>query len=113
VLRSCKAYEAYQKLHVGRVDPERVVALLLLHPAFPRSVRFCLESAAQALVEIEGPGSRRGEGKADRLLGRVLSDLKFAELDQLLKDGLHAFLASLLDRCGQVSLAVQEQYSLQ
>ena len=25
VLRSCQAYEAYQRLYVGRVDPERVV----------------------------------------------------------------------------------------
>ena len=30
--------------HVGRVDPERVVEFLLLHPPFPRSVRFCLEA---------------------------------------------------------------------
>jgi uncharacterized alpha-E superfamily protein len=113
VLRSCRAYEAYQKLHVGRVDPERVVTLLLLHPGFPRSARFSLEAAARALADIEGPAARRGEHKAERLLGRVLSDLRFAELDQLLRGGLHAFLASLLERCGQVSLAVQEQYSLQ
>src|SRR5258707_1054058 len=49
VLRSCQAYEAYQKLYLGRVDPERVVELLLLHPDFPRSVRFALESVSRAL----------------------------------------------------------------
>ena len=43
--RSCRAYEAYQRLYVGRVEPERVVEFLLLHPQFPRSVRFCLEAA--------------------------------------------------------------------
>jgi uncharacterized alpha-E superfamily protein len=113
VLRSCAAYEAYQKLFVGRVEPVRVVEFLLLHPEFPRSVRFALEAAARALAAIEGPASRRGEGKAERILGRVLSDLRFAELDQVLKGDLHAFLVSARERCAQVSLALQQQYSLQ
>jgi uncharacterized alpha-E superfamily protein len=112
VLRSCCAHEAYQKLYVGRVDPERVVAFLLLHPYFPRSVRFCLDAAAHALGAIEGSISGRGESKADLLLGRVLSDLKFAELDQILKGDLHGFLGGVLERCAQVSLALQERYSL-
>jgi uncharacterized alpha-E superfamily protein len=77
VLRSCLAFHAYQRLYVGRVEPERVVEFLLLQPAFPRSVRFALEASARALAAIEGPGAR-GESRADRTLGRLLSDLKFA-----------------------------------
>jgi len=110
VLKSCRAYEAYQRLYVGRVEPERVVEFLLLHPTFPRSVRFSLESAAQALGAI-GVASG-GDGKADRVLGRVLSDLKFLELDQILDGDLHAFLGGVLDRCVEVSRVVQEHYSL-
>jgi uncharacterized alpha-E superfamily protein len=112
VLRSCCANEAYQKLYVGRVDPERVMEFLLLHPHFPRSVRFCLEEAARALSAIEGSGTGRGESKADLLLGRVLSDLKYAAIDEILKGDLHAFLEGILDRCIQVSSALQERYSL-
>jgi uncharacterized alpha-E superfamily protein len=112
VLRSCCAYEAYQKLYVGRVDPERVVEFLLLHPHFPRSVRFSLEASARALAAIEGASPGRADSRADRILGRVLSDLRFAELDQLLRGELHAFLAGVLERCAQVGQAVQEQYSL-
>lgn len=112
VLRSCHAYEAYQKLYVGRVEPERIVDFLLLHPSFSRSVRFSLESAAQALSAIEGPAGGREFSKADRVLGRVLNDLKFAEVDQLLAGDLQAFLARVLDGCTQISRAVQDQYSL-
>jgi uncharacterized alpha-E superfamily protein len=112
VLRSCRAYEAYQRLYVGRVERERVVEFLLLHPSFPRSVRFCLEAASRALAAIEGPVPGRGLSKVDRILGQVLSDLKFAELDQILQSDLHTFLASVLERCAQVTRAVQEQYSL-
>ena len=111
MLKACQAYEAYQRLYVGRVEPERVVEFLLLDPTFPRSVRFCLEGAAAALAAIEGPGGRRA-GPVDRVLGRVLSDLRYAELDPLLAGDFNGFLAGLLARCNQVSRAVQEQYSL-
>lgn len=112
VLRSCHAYEAYQKLYVGRVEPDGIVDFLLLHPQFSRSVRFCLESAAAALTAIEGRGPGPGLSKVDRTLGRVLNDLKFAEPDQLLAGDLQSFLARILDGCAQVSRAIQDQYSL-
>jgi uncharacterized alpha-E superfamily protein len=112
VLRSCRAYETFQRLYVGRVEPEHVVEFLLLHPDFPRSVRFCLEAAARALTAIETLSPGRGLSKADRLLGLVLSDLRFGELDQILGGDLHAFLAAAQERCGQVSLAIQNRYSL-
>jgi uncharacterized alpha-E superfamily protein len=112
VLRSCRAYEAFQRLYVGRLESEHIVEFLLLHPDFPRSVRFSLESAARALTAIEGHVPGRGLSKADRLLGQVLSDLRFGEVDQLLKGDLHAFLGNVLERCAQASRAVQDQYSL-
>jgi uncharacterized alpha-E superfamily protein len=112
VLRSCNAFEAFQKLYVGRVEPERVVEFLLLHPQFPRSVRFSLEAAAQALSSIETLGTGRGMSKADRTLGRLLNDLKFAELDQVRGADLHAFLGDLWGRVAQVGRAVHDQYSL-
>jgi uncharacterized alpha-E superfamily protein len=112
VLRSCRAYEAYQRLHVGRVEPERVVDFLLLRPDFPRSVRFCLEAAAAALTAIEGPAPQRGLSRADRFLGLMLGDLKFRPLAEILAGDLHAFLHGLLDRCASISRAVQDRYSL-
>ena len=112
VLRSCRAYEAYQRLFVGRVEPERVVGFLLLHPQFPRSVRFSLEASVKALAEIEGLGPNREMSRANRVLGRVVNDLCYGELDQFLRDDLHAFLTDTLEQCNQASRALQEQYSL-
>lgn len=112
VLRSCHAYEAYQRLYVGRVEPERIVDFLLLHPSFSRSVRFSLELAAQALTAIEASTGSKGMSKPHRVLGRVLNDLKFTELDQLLAGDLQAFLGRVLSDCSHVSRAVQDQYAL-
>ena len=113
VLRSCHAYEAYQGLFVGRVEPEHVVEFLLFHPSFPRSVLFSLEAAARALGEIEAAGGARNASKADRILGRVLNDLRFGEPEQIVRGDLHSFLSSVLDRCGQAASAVEMQYALQ
>jgi uncharacterized alpha-E superfamily protein len=113
VLRSCRAYEAYQRLYAGRVEPERVVEFLLLHPNFPRSVRFSLEESARALTAIEGPDPNRGFSEAGRILGRVLSDLKFSEAEQVLRGDLHVFLTGVLEQCARVGWAMQKQYALQ
>lgn len=112
VLRSCNAYEAYQRLYVGRVEPERVVEFLLLNLTCPRSVRFSLEEASRALTAIEGGMSNEEVSKVGRILGRILSDLRFAEITQILRGDLHVFLGGVLERCGQVGQTVQEQYSL-
>lgn len=111
VLKSCRAYEPYQRRHVGRVDPERVVEFLLLEPAFPRSVRFSLEALAESLAAIEAP-TQKGLRPADRLVGLMLAELKYLPLEQILRDDLHAFLQRMTERLIQVSRAVQEQYSL-
>jgi len=109
VLKACRAYEAYQRLYVGRVDPDRVVEFLLLHPTSPRSVRFSLEAAAAALALV---GDASGRGKAERMLGRVLSDLKYIELEQVLEKDLPEFLTNVLARCTEIGRSVQEHYSL-
>jgi uncharacterized alpha-E superfamily protein len=112
VLRSCRAYEAYQRLYVGRVDPEHVIEFLLLHAHCPRSVRFCLEAASQALTAIEGLVPERRMTRVDRILGQVLSDLKYCDLEHILQGNLHTFLGAVQDRCAQVALAIQDRYSL-
>jgi uncharacterized alpha-E superfamily protein len=111
VLKSCLAYEAYQRLYISRVEPERVVEFLLLHPRFPHSVRFCLEEAVRALGQLDG-ATDQPDHRAARLLGQTVSDLRFRELDEIYGDGLNGFLAMTLKRCGQASAAIQEQYAL-
>lgn len=112
VLKSCRAYEPYQRRHVGRIEPERVVEFLLQEDSFPRSVRFSLEQLARSLHAIESPLGRRPLSKADRLLGLMRAELTYQPIAQILATDLHAFLSGLIDRISQVSRAVQDQYSL-
>jgi uncharacterized alpha-E superfamily protein len=111
VLRGCLAYEAYQRVTISRVEPQGVLEFLLLQPRYPRSVRFSLEQAAQALGQIEGNSSER-ESEPVRLLGRVLGELRYCELSQLQTAGVPRFLEMVLASCTAISKAVQERYSL-
>jgi uncharacterized alpha-E superfamily protein len=108
VLKTCLAYEAYQRVYSSRVEPDRVIEFLLLHPMFPRSARFCLEGAATALAAIAGSDG----GPADRVLGRVLAWLRYAEPGELPPPDFHAFATELLAECNRASRLIQEQFSL-
>ncbi len=112
VLRTCLAYEAFQRRYVGRVEPDRVVKYLLLEAEFPRSVRFCFEQCAAALAAIKGAADLPRENRADRIIGRLVSELEYAEPEQLAPHELPNLLANLLERTNRAGLALQRQYAL-
>jgi uncharacterized alpha-E superfamily protein len=112
VLRSCQAYQSYQRLYISRVEPERVVEFLVFNREFPYSVRFCLETADQNLAAISSGDAPGSESKLWRILGRALSDLRYSDPDEVFHSDLRAFLNATRERCVQASLAVREQYSL-
>ncbi len=56
LLRACSGSEAFMKKNQGRVTAHNMVEFLLLSPAFPRSLSYCLHSAQTILQCIwEGP----------------------------------------------------------
>ncbi len=112
VLRACGAYQSYQRLYISRVEAERVVEFLLFNPEFPHSVRFCLEGAARALRHIGVGDGRRAGGLAGHILGRAISDLEYADPDEVFAQGLPDFLSATIGRCAQASVAVNQQYAL-
>lgn len=112
VLKKCRAYEAYQRLYISRVEPERVVEFLLLNADFPHSVRFCLERVLGALAEIGGRLPGRCDTASMRTVGSLVSTLTYLDADALAGDRLHAFLDDALVRCGTIGHLVQQQYAL-
>ncbi len=112
VLRSCGAAEAYSHYYALRVEPARVIEFLLLNPMFPQSIRFCLETAMSALQTIAGP-VERGIGKGDqavRALGLLEARLRHTAVDEVLEEGLEAFLEDVEYRIRVVSEHVTAGY---
>ena len=111
VLRSCSAWDAYKSVHGANVDPTRVVAFLLLNEDFPRSVRFCAEELDLALRRISGVAAGRFANPAEQRSGRLLAELRFATVEDLLETwGLHACLDGVQQRLGAIGQAVYDSY---
>lgn len=101
LLRSTSAFEAYRKV-IGRVSATSVVGFLLLDREFPRSVHRCVSVTQESLHAITGTPERRFANPAERSLGRLVADLDYADVIEIVAGGLHEFFDSLQSRLNAV-----------
>jgi uncharacterized alpha-E superfamily protein len=107
-LRSASGLEAYRRSFQSSTSPVHVAAFLLQSPSFPRSLLFCLNRAETSLASI--PTSAGVRNRARRLLGRIRSELEFADIHELVAGGLCDTLAKLQDDIAEVADVVGGLY---
>jgi uncharacterized alpha-E superfamily protein len=110
VLRSCSALEAYRKIYAGQVAPWRVAEFIITHSSFPRSIRFSVDCFDSALHHISGSVETKYANEAERLSGRLRSDLDYATIGDIFKFGLHEYLEQIQDRLAEISHAMHASY---
>ena len=110
VLKSCSGLEAYCKLYVSQVAPWKVAEFLITHQAFPRSIRYCIDSLDYALHRISGVDESRYANEAERLSGRLRSDVDFVTIREIFDFGLHEYLTKIQERLVEVSNAMYATY---
>jgi uncharacterized alpha-E superfamily protein len=110
VLKSCSGLEAYRKLHRGQVNPWSVAEFIILHDTFPRSIRFCADGFDSALHRISGCDRDHFSNQAERLSGRLVSDLNYATIGEILKFGLHEYLDNIQGRLNKICSAMRKEY---
>ncbi len=111
LLRSCSAYEAYLREHHDRIDPESVVRYLVLDPSFPRAMRFCVARCCESLREIAGAAEGGAlTTEADRVLGRLDSELRYLDVGEIFSQGLSTFLVGIQDACNRIGDEIQTAY---
>lgn len=113
VLRSCSALEAYRKIYFGQVAPWKVAEFLIIHSAFPRSIRFCVDCFDNALHHISGSPETKYANEAERLSGRLRYDIDFATIGDIFKFGLHEYLEQIQDRLAEINHAIHDTYCAQ
>jgi uncharacterized alpha-E superfamily protein len=94
VLKSVSGFEMYRQRY-GRIAPERVVEFLLLDGEFPRAVRFSLARADQSLHGITGTPLGTFSCLSERCTGMLHAELDYAQVETILKTGLHEFFDAL------------------
>jgi uncharacterized alpha-E superfamily protein len=110
LLRSCSALEAYCRCYTADLRPHRIAEFLLLNAEFPRSVRFAAaraESAVRAIAQLTGRGAG---GRAERLAGRLHASLDYGQVDEILSDDPHGYLANISRQCSLIHTALYQSY---
>lgn len=110
LLKSCTAFEAYCKVYMADLTPERIAEFLLLNSDFPRSVHFAAEMIQNALNEIAELSETNKNGRANRLAGRLRAALSFSQIDEIISNGLKPYLSDIQRQCGQIHAAIYQQY---
>ena len=105
VLKSASAFEMFRKQH-HRITPRAVADFLIFDRQFPRSIRHCVSKAQICLHRITGstPGSARNP--AEKRLGRLMADLEYLDIDEVLERGMHEYLDGLQTQLNQVDMSI-------
>ncbi|HNM41071.1 MAG TPA: alpha-E domain-containing protein, partial [Giesbergeria sp.] len=106
VLRSVSAFEVYRKVYRDAISPERVAELLILRRDMPRSLHASLREVVDNLAQVSNDHSAETQRRA----GRLLADLQYGRIDEILATGLHAFLTQFLDRVNDLGAGVSRDF---
>ncbi len=109
VLKSASALEMY-RMRYHRITPDQVAEFLILNRDFPRSIRFCVATAESALRNITGSKEGTYTNEAERRIGRLSSELEFADISEVLALGFHEYLDNFQTKLNAVGQAVHETF---
>jgi uncharacterized alpha-E superfamily protein len=111
-LRTCCSIEAYRRNYQGDMDPLRVASFLILERHFPRSIRFCVDKAHDAIAAIRSGINIAAVDPAERILGRLTAQLEYAETAEIINEGLPAYLKKIEEAIDDAAMAMQKTYFL-
>ena len=106
ILRSVSGFEIYRKVYRDVIKPERVAELLMLRADMPRSLLGCLNEVMANLARVTSDAN----SETLRRAGKLRSDLQFARIDEILANGLHAFLTQFLDRVNELGAHLSREF---
>lgn len=106
LLKALSAYEAYMEVYRDNVAMRPVTEMLLLSPRLPRSLCACMEAICKILAQIEGSNGRLAQRQANALY----SQIRFADVDEILESGLHDYLNEMLIEINELGSTIYDAY---
>jgi len=106
ILRSVSGFEIYRKVYRDVIKPERVADLLILRADMPRSLHASLNEVVSNLAMVANDQSAETQRRA----GKLRADLQYGHIDEILANGLHAFLTQFLDRVNELGGRISRDF---
>jgi uncharacterized alpha-E superfamily protein len=110
LLRSCTAFEAYCKTYTADLRPDRIAEFLLLNAEFPHTVRFSIDTVQRALNALPEAAQSRKASRLVRLAGRLSASLSYAQIDEVMGQGIQSYLEGIQRQCGQIHSSAYQGY---
>ncbi|MDN3922279.1 alpha-E domain-containing protein [Roseateles violae] len=106
ILRSVSAFEIYRKVYSNVIQPDKVAELLILRANMPRSLAHCMGRLISNLKRVANdPG-----GETMRQAGKLRAELEYAQIDEIIEAGLHAFLTQFLERVNALGAGISRDF---
>jgi len=112
VLKISASLEAYRRIHAGDLDRQSVIAFLLLEPTFPQCVRACVARAYDAATRIREAIGRHGTDAVERILGRLDTQMEYAEAGEVFRTGVDEYLRQMQQAVAAGADALRTLYFL-
>jgi uncharacterized alpha-E superfamily protein len=110
MLKSCSAFEPFRKEVAAQLSAGAIVEYLLLNREFPRAVAFGLHRCLQAVNAISGTNESGKLNLPQRRLGRLVAELEYLDIHDILGRYLHVYLEQLLIRLNQAGEDITRTY---
>jgi uncharacterized alpha-E superfamily protein len=109
ILQSVSALRAYHWVYRDRLEPAKIAELLILRREMPRSLVACHGRVLEVLEAIaDGQGGRRGE--CHRMAGELHARLRYGRIQDILAEGLHAYLTGMIERTATLGAEIEAFY---
>ncbi|HVT90138.1 MAG TPA: alpha-E domain-containing protein [Tepidisphaeraceae bacterium] len=112
LLSSCGSIEAFRRTYSGETDPLHVAQFLVLEKDFPRCIRYCAHQAYEAITAIRGIVRPHSVDPTERILGRLDSQLEYAQPSELLEHGLPNYVGQIMENIAQAGISVLRSFFL-
>jgi uncharacterized alpha-E superfamily protein len=106
ILRSVSGFEIYRKVYRDVITPSRVAALLILRGDMPRSLLGCLNEVSLNLEMVHNSRSNETERRA----GLLRAELRYGRIEDILSQGLHAYLTRFLERINDLGGRISQDF---
>jgi uncharacterized alpha-E superfamily protein len=108
-LRACTAFEAYSRA-AQALAPASVVEFLLLDARFSRSVEFCVQEMQTSLHALSGTPTDIFTNQAEQVAGRLVAELRFASVEEIMDQGLDPYLGRVQGQLNQIGEGISQEY---
>jgi uncharacterized alpha-E superfamily protein len=106
ILRSVSGFEIYRKVYRDVIHPERVAELLILRADMPRSLHACLNEVVNNIAMVSDDRAIDSYRRA----GKLRAEMEFGRIEEILANGLHAYLTQFLDRVNEIGASISREF---